>query len=156
MVTQLERIENELKLAGYSLEPIPEDKEWDDKDYAEAIGNSAWEICKLFCSQNHSGMSAGMTLALIKTLLDGGILCPLTNNPEEWTDCSSYMPTDEKIYQSKRKFSCFSEDGLKTYYDIDAEENNEYELDDNGNRTGWKSFVGKDKAVKHELKNYEM
>ena len=100
-------------------------------------------------------MSAGYTLSIIKTLLDGQTLTPLTDNPEEWTDCSQYFEGDNKKYQSKRNFGCFSEDNLKTYYDINAEENKHYEFDENGNKTGWSCFVGRDRAVKHELKHYE-
>jgi hypothetical protein len=154
MTTQLERIEYELKLAGYRLEPVKEEN-WNEDDYVQNIGNCAWEVCKLFCEQGHSGMSAGYTLSIIKTLLDGQTLTPLTDNPYEWTNCSGYCEDETKMYQSKRNFGCFSEDNLKTYYDINAEENKQYELDENGNKTGWACFVGRDKAVKHELKHYE-
>lgn len=155
MPSELERIENELKLAGYRLEPV-KDGDWSDDDYVQSIGNCAWEVCKLFCEQDHSGMSAGFTIQLIKTLLDGDTLTPLTNKPDEWENCGKYCPDSDGVYQSKRKFSCFSDDGLKTYYDIDSPENKEYELDENGQKTGWASFVGKDKAVRHELKEYEV
>ena len=82
MTTQLERIKNELLIAGYNLEP----KKDGDFDYAQFIGISAWEVCKLFCEQGHSGMSAEFTIALIERLLKGELLTPLTNNPEEWED----------------------------------------------------------------------
>lgn len=156
MITELERMENELRLAGYRLEPVSENKEWTDDDYAQAIGYSAWQVCKTFYEQNHSGYSAQVTIAIIKKLLDGDSLTPLTNNPDEWVNCGEYDGSSYNIYQSKRNFSCFSQDGLKTYYDIDAEENVEYELDEDGNKTGWRTFVGSDNAVKHELQQYEV
>ena len=128
MVTNLERIEYELKLAGYKLEPIPEGKFTEDS-YVQSIGNCVWEICKLFASQNHSGMSASFTLQLLETLLiKEGTLTPLTNNPDEWIDYSemSIKPT----FQIKRKFACFSDDNLKTYYDVNDEKREKKPLKD--------------------------
>lgn len=147
MFTNLERIENELKLAGYKLEPVKENFESDD-DYVQAIGTSVYEICKMFSEQGHSGMSADIAITMITKLLRGGILTPLTDNPDEWGKASENQP----YYQSKRKFSCFSVD-LKQYYDIDAEENKEYELDENGNKTNW--YTVKKQKVMHDLKHYE-
>lgn len=121
MTSMLEKIENELKLAGYKLEPVKEGN-WSEDDYVQQIGNCAYEICKLFCEQGHSGMSAEFTIALITKLLKGDILAPLTNNPDEW--CLICEEPNNKKYQSKRKFSCFSRD-LKTYYDIDDENRTE-------------------------------
>ena len=152
MTTQLERMEYELKLAGFKLEPIPEDKDWSEDDYSQSIGNAAWEVCKLFCEQNHSGMSAEYTIHLIEKLLKGELLSPLTNNPDEWTDVSDFQGCS--CYQSKRRFSCFSIDGLKTYYDIEEDCNREWELDENGNRTGWSCTKPKDQCVHHELKDF--
>ena len=117
MTTNLERIEYELKLAGYKLEPVPEDN-WSDDDYVQNIGNCVYEICKLFAEQGHSGLSANITLQLLDELLvKGNTLSPLTNNPDEWEDMTKM--SGEQLYQSKRKFTCFSNDGLNTYYDID-------------------------------------
>ena len=104
MVTNLERIEYELKLAGYKLEPIPEG-EFTEDSYVQNIGNCVWDICKLFSSQNHSGMSASFTLQLLEALLiKEDTLTPLTNNPAEWLDCSE-MSITQPMFQSKRKFS---------------------------------------------------
>ena len=117
MTTNLERIEYELKLAGYKLEPIDE-KESSDEKYVQSIGNCVYEICKLFAEQGHSGLSANITLQLLDELLvKGNTLSPLTNNPDEWEDMTKM--SGEQLYQSKRKFTCFSNDGLNTYYDID-------------------------------------
>ena len=119
MTTNLERIEYELKLAGYKLKPIDENDPSDEK-YVQRIGNCVYEICKLFAEQGHSGLSANITLQLLDELLvKGNTLSPLTNNPDEWLDCSEM--SIEPIFQSKRKFTCFSNDGLNTYYDIDDE-----------------------------------
>lgn len=154
MMNQLERIENELKLAGFKLEPVKEHFETDE-DYSQSIGTCAYEICKLFSEQGHSGYSAQCTLQILKRLLiEEDTLSPLTNDPNEWEQHSKEMDPHQ-TWQSKRKFSCFSDDNLKTYYDIDAEENRDFELDDNGKRTGWSSLKPKDQMVRHELKSKE-
>lgn len=115
MTTNLERIEYELKLAGYKLEPIDENDPSDEK-YVQRIGNCVYEICKLFAEQGHSGLSANITLQLLEELLvKGNTLSPLTNNPDEWMDVTEM--SGYKLHQSKRKFSCFSDDNLNTYYD---------------------------------------
>lgn len=124
MTSMLERIENELKLAGYRLEPVKEGN-WSENDYVQQIGNCAYEICKVFSEQGHSGMSAEFTIAIITKLLNGDVLTPLTNNPDEW--CLICEEPNNMKYQSKRKFSCFSND-LKTYYDIDYKNREEKEL----------------------------
>lgn len=119
MTTNLERIEYELKLAGYKLEPIDENDPSDEK-YVQRIGNCVYEICKLFAEQGHSGLSANITLQLLDELLvKGNTLSPLTNNPDEWMDVTEM--SGYKLHQSKRKFSCFSDDNLNTYYDTNDE-----------------------------------
>ena len=86
MTTNLERIEYELKLAGYKLEPIDENDPSDEK-YVQRIGNCVYEICKLFAEQGHSGLSANITLQLLNELLiKENTLSPLTKNPDEWMD----------------------------------------------------------------------
>lgn len=155
MTTMLERAKYELNLAGYRLEPVPE-ADWTEDDYVQSIGNCAYELVETFCKQDHSGMSAGLCLNIAKKLLDGDILSPLTNDPEEWSSESELGCSDDpNKYQSKRKFSCFSDDGLKTYYDIDEEYNREWELDAEGNRTGWSRLRPKEQLVRHPLKSRE-
>ena len=152
MTTQLERMKNELLIAGYNLEPVNEDN-FNNFDYAQNIGLCAWEVCQLFCKQGHSGMSAEFTIALIERLLKGDILTPLTNNPDEWMNVTEM--NGSQLHQSKRKFSCFSDDNLKTFYDIDEECNKEFELDENGEKTGWCSIKPREQLVRHELKEKE-
>ena len=146
MTTQLERIEYELRLAGYDLKET-DINNWEN--YAQGIGDCAWKICKLFCSQGHSGMSAEFVIELVYKLLKGETLSPLTNNPEEWLDVSYY--SGEQMYQSKRKFSCFSDDNLETYYDIDEDCNRNWELDEFGNRTGWSCTKKRSEITRHKL-----
>ena len=148
MVTQLERIENELRIAGYNLQD--KDEINSDDDYAQSVGKAAYDVCKLFCEQGHSGMSAGFTIRLITKVLKGDTLTPLTNDPSEWSHEEWH---EEGQYQSKRNFSCFSDDNLKTYYDINEEENRVWELDDNGNKTGWSCIKTREQLIYYELKS---
>lgn len=149
MTTQLERIEYELKLAGYNLEPVKQGN-WTEDDYVQETGNCAYEICKHFCEQEHSGMSAEFTLQLVYELLKGNILTPLTNNPDEWCDLSEQ--SNEKLYQSKRKFSCFSED-LIYYYDNDDKDNYEEQVDEDG--AFYRALKPKEARKRVKLKQYE-
>lgn len=115
MTSNLERIRYELELAGYKLDQ-------EEFDYSNEVGKAAYEICEVFSKQGHSGITADVTLRLIKTILiDEDILTPLTDNPEEWVDVAGYnigtALEGKPMYQSKRKFSCFTTD-FKTYYDV--------------------------------------
>lgn len=153
MTSMLERAKYELNLAGYRLEPVPESN-WTEDDYVQSIGNCAYELVETFCKQEHSGMSAGFCIGLLEKLLRGDILSPLTNDPEEWVSVAEEWGEDTpNKYQSKRKFSCFSDDGLKTYYDIEEECNRNWKLDENGERTGWSSLKSRDQLTYHELKS---
>lgn len=118
-MSEIDRIQLELKLAGYDVED-------QGFDYNNMVAKHALEICKLFCSQGHSGFSAAMCREMVYKLLSEELLTPLTNSKEEWTNVSDYAP-DESLYQSKRKYSCFSDDGLRTYYDSN-------EIDEDGKR----------------------
>lgn len=151
MTTNLERIRYELEKAGFTLEepPINLQKTEDTlEDYAQYIGKCVWDICKLFASQEHSGFSAKITLDLVKrVLIDEQPLTPLTNDPNEWEDISA-QEGEEGHFQSKRRFSCFSDDNLKTYYDNEAPENKIVETDENG--VSWTTYKKEKKHVSLE------
>lgn len=99
--------EEELKRAGWFDE---------DSDYDGEIGNAALEIVKIFSKQGHSGTSAEIVTSLVERLLRYEPLTPLTYEPDEWMDVSK--ESGHPMWQNKRKFSTFSEDGGKTHYDI--------------------------------------
>ena len=150
---QIERMENELRLAGFKLEPVEEIKT--DDDYSQAIGYSVYQVCKCFCKQDFSGFSAEIAISILTRLLNGGTLTELTNNPAEWCDISEMSNCAKgTYYQSCRNSSCFSDDGLKTYYDIDADENKVFELDDNGNRTGYSHRKSTEELHRIPLKEF--
>jgi hypothetical protein len=73
-------------------------------------------------AQGHSGFSARQTLALFNEVARFKALTPLTDDPDEWVAIDGDMLADKKtpVWQSRRQSSCFSEDGGKTHYDIDA------------------------------------
>jgi len=84
-----------------------------DSDYDGMLGGSAIELIEVFSKQGHSGFSAGIMSDLFDRLSRYKPLTALTADPEDW------MEVGEGTWQCKRSHSCFSEDGLKTYYDID-------------------------------------
>lgn len=147
----LEHAEKELKLAGYDIEAPDKETLDSEEDYANACAKNAYDMLKVFSEASHSGFSAQCTLQLFNRLAKFKCLTPLTNNPDEWMK----LDPNDTSWQSVRQASCFSDDDLKTYYDIDAEENREWELDENGKRTGWSSLKPIEQRVKHELKDYK-
>lgn len=154
MSNLLDHARNELKLAGYDIDAPYKGSFESDEDYGNACAKNAYEMLKVFSSADHSGFSARATLALFNKLAEFKCLTPLTNNPDEWMDTSECH--GEHIgthFQSKRQSSCFSDDGLKTYYDIDEEANKEYELDKSGKKTGWARMKPREEWVRHKLES---
>lgn len=70
------------------------------------------ELLKVFCEQEHEDVSAAITAEVFHTLADGGVLTPLTGNPEEWET------TRDNRMRNKRCFHVFTEDGGITGVDI--------------------------------------
>ena len=111
----LEHARSELKLAGYDIDAPDKEEFESDEDYGNACAKNAYKMLEIFASEGHSGFSAQATLLLFNRLANFKNITPLTNNPDEWLEVSC---GDVKSYQSKRCASCFSDDNLKTYYDI--------------------------------------
>lgn len=113
-MTNLEaHAERELRTAGLF------DK---DSDYEGMIGEAVLALVKVFAEQGHSGFSANLTLKVFDQVAHFKCLTGLTDNPDEWMQVSpDIMPNgDLPVWQSLRQCSCFSNDGGKTFYDIDA------------------------------------
>lgn len=107
----VDHAKKELELAGLF------DK---DSDYDGMIGKAVMELCKCFAGQGHSGFSANWVLDLFSRLGKYEPLTPITDNPKDWTDVSNLGGKDSpEMWQSKRNPSLFSENGGKTYYDVD-------------------------------------
>ena len=84
-----------------------------DSDYGGMLGESTMKLIKCFSEEGHSGMSAAMQIFLFKTLADFKPLSPLTDDPDEWFECS------KGVWQNKRSSDCFSSDGGKTYHSVE-------------------------------------
>jgi hypothetical protein len=91
-------------------------------DYGGVLGNAVMKMIRVFAEEGHSGGSASIALAAFERLARFKTLTPITSNPEEWTEIHKDMSPAGlgTCWQSRRCPSCFSYDGGKTYYDIDA------------------------------------
>ncbi len=104
-----EHAQKELELAGMFDE---------NSDYDGAAGKAVMELVETFSAQGHSGMSAGLVLALFDKVARFKPLRPVSSDPEEW----QYVADEgdgRPIYQNRRRSTTFSHDGGKTWYDID-------------------------------------
>lgn len=137
----LKHAQDELKLAGYDI--TEEGCNSKEHGYANMCAKVAYELVELLSKQGHSGMSIGITLSLFNKLANWDVLTQITNDPNEWGECSI-----DGCRQNIRKPSCFSDDNLKTYYDVDANENYDIVIEN-----GIKHKVRKSgQFIKHELK----
>ena len=106
--------EQELQRAGL-LSP--------ESDYGGMLGQSVLRLAKTFSDEDHSGFSAASALRIFERLARWQTLTPLTNDPGEWLELDNTMADrripDIPVFQSRRQPSCFSDDGLRTYYDLD-------------------------------------
>lgn len=89
-----------------------------DSDYEGMLGEAVLELVKVFSAQGHSGFSAHMTMQIFQRVAMFKTLTPLTSDPDEWIDIGD-MPDGKTTWQNRRQGSCFSNDGGKTWYDID-------------------------------------
>jgi hypothetical protein len=104
-----EHAQKELELAGMFDE---------DSDYDGAAGKAVMELVETFSAQGHSGMSAGLVLALFDKVARFQPLAPISSDPEEWNYIADEID-GQSIYQNRRRSTTFSRDGGKTWYDID-------------------------------------
>lgn len=107
----IDHAEEELKRAGLF------DK---DSDYGGMLGKAVMELIKVFRKQEHSGMSAHMTIELFSKLAKQKTLTPITDDPKEWTKVSDI--DDNLMWQNNRDSSYFSKDGGKTWWTVDDDE----------------------------------
>lgn len=107
----VEHAERELKLAGLFD---------DNSDYGGMLGDAVLKMVKIFAEEGHSGCSAHLAIDIFNKLARFKTLTPLTDNPDEWMDIADAYGGTPGTWQSRRQGSCFSNDGGRTYYDIDA------------------------------------
>lgn len=105
--------ERELKAAGYSLES---EDVMDRRIYKHTM-----LIVQQFALCGHSGASAAMHTDMITKLLQFQPLGPITRDVHEWEPVGELYPgmSEDMIWQNRRDGRMFSEDGGRTYYNVD-------------------------------------
>lgn len=86
-----------------------------ESDYEGMLGPAVMALVRVFAKQGHSGFSASLTRQIFDRVANFKTLSPLTDSPAEWM----LISRNPRTWQSRRQSSCFSEDGGKTYHDID-------------------------------------
>jgi len=81
-----------------------------DSDYGGDLGKALEELVNIFSKQDHSGLSASITIKLFHRLVNHKPLTPITNDPDEWEEVRT--KNGEKVYQSKRCPSLFTTKSL--------------------------------------------
>ncbi|ASM62342.1 hypothetical protein SEA_NIGHTMARE_66 [Arthrobacter phage Nightmare] len=76
-------------------------------------------VIKEYASFGHSGGSAWATTQVLDELLRFRPLTELTDDPEEWVHIADDVAGQPDLWQNKRDGRCFSNDGGKTYHNID-------------------------------------
>ena len=89
-----------------------------ESDYEGMLGHAVMKMVEVFAAEGHSGMSADLTLEIFNRVARFKTLTPVTNDPAEWIIVGE-EPNGRTVFQNNRQSSCFSNDGGKTYYDID-------------------------------------
>lgn len=99
--------ERELKLAGLHMKTA---------DYGGALYDSVMELVRVFSSQDHSGYSAHMTLALFNRVAQFRNIEPVGVTEDEWVDVSEIFK--KPTWQNKRDSELFSEDNGEAWYNV--------------------------------------
>lgn len=89
-----------------------------DSDYGGMVAEAVMKMVKCLADEGHSGMSHDLTMEVFNRVANFKTLTPLTNDPAEWHDVTSYGNPDVPMWQSLRDPSMFSNDGGKTYYNV--------------------------------------
>lgn len=87
-----------------------------DSDYNGMVGEAVLELVEVFAAQGHSGFSAELTRSAFDRVISYKPLTPITSDPEEWHEVA------DGVWQSTRQHSLFSNNGGKTWYDIDGQD----------------------------------
>jgi hypothetical protein len=112
MSNLVEYAKSEMRLIGYSDDMSEDDPNkwmWDN-----IIG-----VVEKFSEGGHSGSSAGYAVSLITKLLRYQPLSPLTFADDEWVVHNEMG--EGNVWQNKRRFTVFSDDEGKSWYDIEEE-----------------------------------
>lgn len=127
-----------------------------DSDYNGMLGEAVLELIQKFASQGHSGGSAAVVTAVFDRLVRWKPLSEISDNSDEWqlvTDDDPRVP-GKSLYQSRRLSSAFSNDGGKTYWDIDED----YYFHEDEDGTRWSGGLSEDEwdnRPMHQSKHIE-
>lgn len=117
-MSMLDWAKKEIEIACKRENPDHKEGEW---DYGIACYESALKAFESLCEDGHSGMSIGLTKAILNRLIDGKPLTPIEDTPDVWRLCGSNHDDDYDTYQCKRMSSLFKDvykDGRVKYSDV--------------------------------------
>lgn len=89
----------------------------DSDEYNGLISKAVMELIQKFSEQGHSGFSAQMVREIFNKLSNFETLTEITSNPDEWIN-DLEMGGSAKLWQNKRNPAIFSEDGGKTWWNV--------------------------------------
>ena len=99
----------------------------EDSDYSGMAGKAVLDLVKVFAKQGHSGFSAELVLTFFERVARFRPITPITSNPDDWMDVSSYSGKDSPpLWQCQRDYRMFSNDGGKTWWNVDEVKNGEF------------------------------
>lgn len=112
MSNLMKHAEREMRLAGlYDT----------DSDYGGMLPEAVMALVEAHSKQGHSGGSHHITLEIFNRVINYKTLTPIGTTQEEWFK-HDYQVAGEDCWQNIRQSSCFSQDGGKTWYDLDDPE----------------------------------
>lgn len=112
MSNLIKHAENEMRLAGLYNK---------DSDYGGMIPDAVMKLVKCHSDEGHSGGSHWLVLEIFNKVINFKTLTPITSNPNEWFK-HDYEVAGYNCWQNTRQSSVFSQDGGKTWYDLDDPE----------------------------------
>ena len=115
-MTMTEWARREVEIACKRENPDRKEGEW---DYGCACYESALKAYECLMEDGHSGMSFGLTRAILIRLMDGKALTPIEDIEEDWSEIRGHNDGG-KYYQCKRMSSLFKDvysDGTVKYSD---------------------------------------
>ena len=92
-----------------------------DADYNGMIPEAVLALVKAHSEQGHSGGSHHLVLEIFNRVINYKTLTPISSDPSEWLK-HDYEVGGHNSWQNKRQSSVFSQDGGKTWYDLDDPE----------------------------------